>query len=110
METSEAVEARIREKVEQLDQRFDFIVGMRVVVEEPHNHSRKGNLFAVSAEARVAGGEPVVAGAQHHDEQAHEDVYVAIRDTFDALQRRLEERLDKMRGQTKRHAEGETGR
>ena len=37
-------------------------------------------------------------------DHAHEDVYVAIRDAFDAAVRRLEDQARKMRGNVKTHA------
>jgi len=37
-------------------------------------------------------------------DQAHEDVYVAIRDAFDAAARRLEDEARKMRGNVKSRA------
>jgi ribosomal subunit interface protein len=95
MAPSEAVEARIREKVAWLERFYDGITGCNVVVEAPHHHSRKGNLFAVSIELSVPGGPSIVAGRVHHDDHAHEDVYVAIRDTFDAARRRLQDHVGK---------------
>ncbi len=98
MSPSEAVEARIRKKVEWLEKVFDRLIGVDVVVEAPHQHSRKGNLFAVSIEMRVPGGPPIVVAKVHHDDQSHEDVYVAIRDAFDAARRRLLEHAERLRG------------
>jgi ribosome-associated translation inhibitor RaiA len=95
METSEAVEARIREKVEWLEKSYDRLIGCHVVVEQPHQHGRKGGLFHVTVEMRVPGGDPIVAGKAHHDQHGHEDVYVAIRDTFDAARRLLGDHRDK---------------
>jgi hypothetical protein len=37
-------------------------------------------------------------------DHAHEDVYVAVRDAFDAAVWRLEDRTQKMRGSVKTHA------
>ena len=95
MDTSEAVETRIREKVEWLERSYDRLIGAHVVVEQPHHHARKGGLYHVTIELRVPGGDPIVAGKPHHDDQGHEDVYVAIRDTFDAARRLLGNHRDK---------------
>jgi cold shock CspA family protein len=103
MPPSEAVEARIRKKAEWLEKFYDRLIGCDVVVEAPHQHSRKGNLFAVTIEMRVPGGPPIVAGRLHHDDHSHEDVYVALRDTFDAARRRLQEHARKLRGEVKDH-------
>ena len=104
MDTSPAVEARITERVERLEHLYDRIIGCHVVVQAPHQHSRHGNLFEVTAELRLPGGQPIVAGKAHHEDQAHEDVYVAIRDTFSALERQLQDRVRKARGQVKNHS------
>jgi ribosomal subunit interface protein len=97
MEPSEAVEARIREKVVMLEKFYDRLVGCHVVVEAPHQHSRKGNLFHVTVEVSVPGSQPIVAGHVQHDNHAHEDVYVAMRDVFDAAKRQLQEHAAKQR-------------
>jgi ribosome-associated translation inhibitor RaiA len=97
MECSPAVEARLREKVEWLEHHYDRLIGAHVVVEQPHQHSRKGVLFHITVELSVPGGDPIVAGKEHHDRPGHEDVYVAIRDTFDAARRLLSEYAAKQR-------------
>jgi ribosomal subunit interface protein len=91
METSAAVEARIRERTERLERFDDRITSCHVVVQAPHRHHQQGQLYEVRIQVRVPGDELVInrEGSQDH---AHEDVYVAIRDAFQAAERRLEER------------------
>ena len=102
METSEAVEARIHEKLSKLENFHDRITACRVVVEAPHRRHHKGKLFSVSIDLTVPGGELVVNNEKrfHH---SHEDVYVAVRDAFNAMQRQLEEFAREQRGQVKNH-------
>jgi len=102
METSEAVEARIHEKLSKLENFHDRITACRVVVEAPHRRRHKGKLFSVSIDLTVPGGELVVNNEKrfHH---SHEDVYVAVRDAFNAMQRQLEEFAREQRGQVKNH-------
>jgi len=45
MDSSAAVEARIREEVEKLAEFYDSIMGCRVMVEMPHKHRQRGNAF-----------------------------------------------------------------
>lgn len=104
MDPSPAVEARIRERVERLGRFGSRILGFRVVVEAPHRHHHQGKLFHVRIEASIRGGE-VVVSRDHGNNHAHEDVYVAIRDAFDALRRRLQEHFERRRGHVKRPAE-----
>jgi len=109
MDSSDAVAARIRERSEKLERFFDRIVSCRVVVECQHPRRQQGNLFRVRVDLKVPGGEIVVGrdpGAHH----AHEDVYVAIRDAFDATRRLLEDHVRQGRGDVKLHAVPDHGR
>lgn len=90
MDPSEVMEARIREKAGKLDQYFDQIMSCRVTVEAPHRHHHKGNLYRVRIDITVPDDELVVSH-DRHDNHAHEDAYVAIRDAFTAAQRQLED-------------------
>lgn len=102
MPPSEAVEAVIREKAEKLDQFFDKIMSCRVMVESPHTHQHQGILFHVRVDLTVPGGE-LVASRSPGDNHAHEDVYVAIRDAFDAAKRQLQEYKRKLKNKVKTH-------
>jgi cold shock CspA family protein len=93
---SEAAEFDIRVKAENLDTYYDGIVRCRVVVEGPGLHHRIGP-YAVRIDLSVPGAELVI------DRQTHEDLYVAIRDAFDAARRRLEDYARRQRGDVKLH-------
>ena len=97
MEHSDALEAHIREKASKLDELFDRIVSCRVVVEMPHKHHHQGKQFNVRIDIGVPGSEIVV------NRDNHEDVFVALRDAFDAAKRRLEDYARKIRGDVKKH-------
>ena len=99
---SEFIEARIREKASKLEQFYDHIMSLKVVVESPHQHKKKGNLFHICIDLSVPEGELVVnrKNTKHH---AHENIYVAIRDAFDAARRQLQEYARKRRGKVKTH-------
>ena len=103
MEASAAVETTIREKAAKLDQFYDQIMSCRVMVEAPHAHHHKGKLFQVRIDLTVPEGELLVTHEHHHKDPAHEDVYVAIRDAFDAMTRQLEDYARKRRGKVKKH-------
>jgi ribosomal subunit interface protein len=95
---SEAAEGDIRAKAANLETYYDGIMGCRVVVEGPGRHHRKGP-FTVRIDLTVPGAELVV------DRQADEDLYVAIRDAFDAARRRLEDYARRQSGAVKFHEE-----
>ena len=88
---------RIRDKAKKLDEFFDRIMSCRVVVEAPHKHHHQGKQFNVRIDIGVPGSEIVV-------NRGHaEDVYVALRDAFDAAKRQLEEYARKLHGNVKAH-------
>ena len=109
MDTSDAVAARIRERAAELERFFGRIMSCRVAVECRHPRHRQGNLFRVRVDLKVPGRNIVVGRdpAAHH---AHEDVYVAIRDSFDTTRRLLEDYVREARGDVKLHAVPDHGR
>ncbi len=109
MEPSAAVEAKIRDRAAKLDQYYDRIMGCRVVVEAPHRRHHQGRLYHVRVDMTVPQGELVV-NREPIDRHAHEDVYVAIRDAFDAAQRRLADYARRQRGDIKLHEEAPASR
>jgi ribosomal subunit interface protein len=108
LERSAAVEAAIMERAAKLEEFADDILSCRVTVEEPHKHHRQGNLFAVRINLRIAGRE-VMANRDTGVDHAHEDVYVAIHDAFDAVRRQLQDHVHVRRGDTKRHTPPSSG-
>ncbi|MFM7186027.1 MAG: HPF/RaiA family ribosome-associated protein [Planctomycetota bacterium] len=79
------------------------ITGCHVVVAQPHRHHREGRLWSIRVDLAVPGGE-IVVNRHHHRDQAHEDVFVALRDAFAAARRRLEDHARRLRGEVKAHA------
>jgi ribosome-associated translation inhibitor RaiA len=82
------VRERIRERTDKLEQFHHRVTGCRVVVEAPHRHHHKGKLYATLASHRNPG--------QRHE---HEDIYVALRDSFDSIERQLEDFARRKRGE-----------
>src|SRR3990170_3518334 len=101
---SEAIEAYIRERATKLDGFYDRIMSCRVAVEAPVRHHRKGGPFKVRIDLTVPGAELVV------NRQADDDLYVAIRDAFDAARRKLEDYARRQRGAMKAHEAPTHGR
>lgn len=97
MPQSEALESRIREKAAKLDAFHPNVTGCHVAVEEQRRHHQQGHWFNVRVAVRVPGHEIVVN--RDHDE----DPYVALRDAFDGVTRRLEDVARRQRGDVKTH-------
>jgi len=94
---SKQLETHIRQKTEKLDRFNKQISSCRVVVELPQKHKHQGKLYNVRIDVTVPGKELVVT--HKHDE----DVYIAIRDAFEAMERQLEEHSRKRHGRVKTH-------
>jgi len=101
---SDAVTEKVNEKFAKLQALCDQIMSCHVIIEALNKNQNKGNLFSVSIDLAVPNQKLVVSHASHKD-HAHEDVYVALRDAFDAMTKQLETYLDKRRNNVKHHAE-----
>ena len=105
MEHSPALDAHIREKAAKLEEFYPRMTACHVTVEQPHRHRQQGAQFEVHIDVRVPGRGEIVVNRQHA-----EDVYVALRDAFDAAKRQLEEHIRLQRGDTKAHPAAGHGR
>ena len=104
LESTPALETKVRERVDRLDRLHARIMGCRVAIESHHRHQHKGKLYHVRIDLTVPGDELVVSRAPEAN-HAHEDAYVAIRDAFDAMERQLESFAGRRRGEVKTHEE-----
>ena len=80
---------RIRARLIALAQVYPDIISCALIVEQSHDHQLKGRIYRVSIAVTVADGE-VIADHDHHNKHAHENLYAAIEDAFDALEHALE--------------------
>lgn len=109
METSEAVDAEVRKRVDKLSGKHSDMVSCHVVVEAPPQHRRKGGLYKVRIEISCPEANVMVNKEPHAEHHDHEDVYVAIRDAFNAADRQLEQYRRKKKGHVKTHEESPGG-
>ncbi|HEX4046172.1 MAG TPA: ribosome-associated translation inhibitor RaiA [Gammaproteobacteria bacterium] len=98
--TSSALETRVREKAEKLNRFYRRINSCRVVIDVPQKHKRQGKLFNVRIDITIPGKELVVT------HKLDQDVYVAVRDAFKAVERQLEEHAHRQHGWVKTHHNG----
>jgi ribosome-associated translation inhibitor RaiA len=99
---SEAIEAKIQERARKLGSFYPHIMSCRVAVEALHRHHVQGNHFHIRIDVKVPGGE-LVAGREPDEHHSYTDVYVAIRDAFDAIRRQLEDHARLQQGKVKAH-------
>lgn len=104
LDHSEAVEAKIRERAEKLEMYHKYIMSCRVSVEGQHKHHQQGNLIHIRVEVKVPDRE-LVASRTPDAHHAYEDVYVTIRDVFDAMKRQLDEYAHHQQREEKVHVE-----
>ena len=118
MPPSPAVAARIEAEAQKLLRYYTGILRCHVVIVAPHRHHRLGRQYQMHIEITVPGGELVISHEpparvrltavphlQKRDEieGPHKDLYVVIREVFDAARRRLEDHARRERGDVKRH-------
>lgn len=96
METSPRLEALITKRVKKLENIFTHISACRVIIEAPHKHKIRGNLFHVRIDLSAPRGE-LVASRDVSVNIAHEQVDVALRDAFAAIKRQLQKHKEKLR-------------
>ena len=98
MERSEAVEAKVRDRADDLSRFSSDIQKCDVWIASPHGHHRKGRVYGVRVRLTVP-GEEIDIDLQ----PAEEDVFVSIRESFDAVRRKLEDYERRRRGKVKTH-------
>lgn len=98
----EAVEAEIRKRAEKLDRFYSHIIKCRVVVEAPHKHRKEGRLYQVRLDITVP-NKKIIAGMADRRREKHRDIFVAVKDAFDAAERQLEGHSQLARGEVKGH-------
>jgi ribosomal subunit interface protein len=94
---SEAVETAIREKADRLNRFSEHIMSCKVMAGMIQKHKHQGKLFNIRIDLTLPGAEIVV------NRDKAEDIYVAIRDAFDAVKRRIEDHEQRIRGDVKLH-------
>jgi ribosomal subunit interface protein len=93
IDQTDAISEAVQKRISKLERYCDTIITGRVVLDAPHNNHHKGKVYSVGLEIHTPVKE-VLVNQDQHDNHAHEDLYVAIRDAFNAAERQLKS-LDK---------------
>ena len=99
-EPTESVRSAVVDHVEKLESYVDRISSCRVTLSAPHRHQHKGRIYHVSIQLHLP-GKDIVVDREAEKNSDHEDIYVAIRDAFRAVERKLEEHMRKRRDASK---------
>jgi cold shock CspA family protein len=101
-DSTRAIEKSIFDHFEKLDRHFSPIIAGKITVEKPHRSKHRGGLYRVTVNLTTPRKELFV-GKSPNDEHAHDDVYVAIRDAFLSMERKLRTHFDQLRQEVKIH-------
>ena len=101
--SSPAIETFVRRWASKLETAYNRIERCTVVIERPHLHHHRGQHYTVRVTLAIPGPD-VNVSRDHALDGAHEDVYVAIRDAFQAARRQLEDHARRERGEVKAHS------
>lgn len=104
MTPSAALDQRVRALAERFERFRDHITSCHVTIQAPHQHHQQGALYNVRLRIGVEHGVINVDRTGAHD-HAHEDPFVAVRDAFNAADRKLQEEL-RRRGDRRRQLTG----
>ena len=100
---SDALEVDIKAHVAKIEEYYGRIMSCRVVVELPHKSHAQGKLFHINIDMSLPG-----AGHVNHNDRgqnpAHEDVHVAVRDAFSAIEHQVKRIVGKRRDEERRAA------
>ena len=88
IDQTDALVDAVEKRIHKLERYCDQIITGRVVLDSPHNNHHKGKVYSVGLEIRTPSKE-VRVNQEQDDNHAHEDLYVAIRDAFNAAERQL---------------------
>jgi ribosome-associated translation inhibitor RaiA len=102
MEPSEAIAAKVREKAQKLAKIHPRLTNLRFVIDAPHRHHHKGKIYNVKIAIGLP-GHPEILVSSHDQNPAHEDVYVALRDAFEAARRRLVDTVERRQSEDRAH-------
>ncbi|WP_019645687.1 HPF/RaiA family ribosome-associated protein [Novispirillum itersonii] len=97
---SDAVVQRVHEKIAKLEQFCADIISCRVAVEKQHKNNAvntlKGEPFHVTIDVSVPGDTLIVKRDPKNGEH-HDDIGVALRDAFDAMERQVKTYVERHR-------------
>lgn len=101
LESSPALEQRVRERFEKLERHYDDIISARIVIEAPHKQPHKSTI-GISISIGVPGRDVVVKREQRVLESNQHVIYV-INEAFEAVGRQLEDHSQLRRRDVKTH-------
>jgi ribosome-associated translation inhibitor RaiA len=109
LEATEALRVDILDHAHRLERFAPEILHCQVVIEPAEHRRHKGNRFTTRVRVTLPGAELNVGHTASGD-QSHEDAYVAVRDAFRAIRRKLQDFRRERQGKVKKHEPPSEGR
>ena len=100
LDSSQALNNIINKKLEKLTRFSHHIQHSRVVLDSPHKHKHKGKLYRASIELDLKGAPVTVS-------QNDTSIHIAVREAFNAAERKLKELAARRRGTRHHHPAGD---
>lgn len=95
VDRSEALEAKINEKIAHLATACPNLLTCQVTIDMPSRNHQHGNLYELCIDMTVPGAEVVISKV------TGQDIYVVVQEGFDAARRKLREHEDTRRSHRK---------
>lgn len=99
---SDRIEIEVLNRIEKLSRIFEGIIACRVVIELPHKHHRKGNLFLLKIDLRLPDKE-IIVNRESVESLESENFQIVLSDAFDAAKKQLREYADRKHRKVKHH-------
>jgi len=99
---SDAVKFAIQKRIERLEHFFDQVITCQVVVSCPHR-KRSSDRLCQTQIRLFTKGESAIVNRDPQKNESHRNIYIAIRDSFDSLERILKDQTRIMRREVKHH-------
>lgn len=97
---SDTVSAAIWDYVEHLERLSNQIMSCHVLISRPARKKHKGSIYHIKIRLHLRGTD-IIIDRDKENNTSHEDVYVALRDAFDAAKRKVEDYVRVQSGQVK---------
>jgi len=94
---------KILRHISELDRMCNSITRCRVLIAMPHLHHRSGNRYQIRIDLKAPDRE-ITASHETLEHAKVQDLDLAVRDTFDAVRRKLEYYIHRRRRQAKKHS------
>ncbi|MCB0357806.1 MAG: ribosome-associated translation inhibitor RaiA [Bdellovibrionales bacterium] len=94
-QVSPAVKERIEDELNELGNQYTYITSCHIAVRIPHKHKGRP-FFHIHVKLEVP-GKTFVIDREPETREEHRDVYLALRDTFDILERKLRKHNQKLK-------------